>query len=935
MRWVPAGLVLLLALPANSFTAEPPPKETPRSIDELVGELGDPVFGVREKAQRDLWLRGEEAIPALEKAAKSEDPEVARRARELLDKFAWGILPDTPPAVLKLIRQFQAGDPKPELVDEVRKKAVAELLTKGRPGVSAVRAILKKDLGKESREKLTAVVTILVRREVPLLLVAGKLDDADDLVNLHATGTTPEGAADFAAYHVLRGNLPAAIARAETLLKSGRKTDNAKLVLTHLYRAAGQWAKAREAADGLPDVPDEATYKEILLEDEGNWAALADMAAGRELNHPDATRLMLMRLAGRTEKFDAAAKKVRTDADEFASETDIMDAAVALLANRRADAATDLLLEKKKNLALLSEILVARMRYKDALDLIGTGKKEKETTSASERRDFNLRRARVMMMTGYKDDAIQVFNEVARGLTDNEGRPAGFSVVDRSLIRTELRVGLRDLACEHASQFVVEGAAGRDSGSQGESPFELLFPHDPIAAETLYRVLRAKKVPGDAAGATMIRTRDILTGTAGKAAVDEAVKLLREAAGALPNEGLVLDKPATGSTYQVAHSARLLKARHHFTLATVCRVAKRGDDAEAAFKQAAALTSTATDAADASGARSWVYGAPDPARVWIEWGEFLSDAGRHRDAATVLEGGWKLFPDQPLPLYLSGQALLKAGDAKEGERRVELSHWVSLGNEKVRGRFLDELVRRGESKAIKREVALILKACWSRDHYFGNVMNQCARGAAMVGDFAVAETCGQRSLLVVMRNQGVYFVDTASYLSVPNDLLGFDARALLNAGKVDEAMAAARELLAVTPGHLDFVNGIVPELDRRGKKKEADELFNRAWSAYQKMLADYPDSPAARYGLASLAGHGQRKLDDGVKYAKAAVASDPGSPSFREALAEVYFRRGERDDAVKVMQKLSDENPRSALYKRQLARYRTAAFDSPWPHTAE
>lgn len=932
MRWLPAGLfAVLLALPGPSFTADPP---KPPTIEELVADLGDPVFSVREKAQRELWKRGEAAIPALEKAAKGDDPEAARRAKELLDKFAWGILPDTPPAVLKLIRQFQAGDPKPERADEARRTAVTELLKQGHTGVSVVRAILKKDLPVESRAKLTATITALVRREVPLLLVAGKNAEADELVGLHETGTTPEGAADFAAYHVLRGDLPAVIARAEAMTKSGHKTDQAKLVLTHLYRAAGMWAKAREAADGLPDPPEEATYKELLLEDEGNWAALADLSVGRELNHPDASRLMLMRLAGRKEKFDAAAKQLRTDADEYVSETDIMDATVALLANHRAGDATELLLEKKKNLALLSEVLIARMRYKQALDLIGGGKKEKETISATERLDFNLRRARVLMMTGDRDAAVQVFNEVARGLSAN--RPNnGFTVPARSLIRTEIRIGLRDLACEHASLFIpVPGEPLRVEAS-GESPFELLFPNDLVAAETLYNVLRAKKVPGDAAGATMIRTRDLLTGTASKAAVDEAVKLMREAAGRIPNDGLNVIRDGTESTIHFASSSRLLKAQHHFTLAMVCRAAKRSDDADFAFKTAAGFTETASDASVATGARSWVYGAPDPARVWIEWAALLSDSARNRDAANVLEAAWKLYPDQPLPLYLSGRALVAAGDMKEGERRIELAHWVSLGNEKVRGRFLDELVRRGEAKAIKREVALVLKACWSRDHYFGNVMNQCARGAALTGDFALAETCGTRSLLVVMRNQGVYFVDTASYLTVPHDLLAFHARAALSAGKLDEAITTAREVLAVTPGHIDLVTGMVPELDRLGHKKEADELFKLAWTAYQKMLTDYPDSPAARLALAQLSAHCRRNLDDGLKYAKAAVASNPGSPAYREALAEVHFRRGDRDDAVKLMQKLSDEQPRNALYKRQLARYRTAAFESAWPHTAE
>ncbi len=101
------------------------------------------------------------------------------------------------------------------------------------------------------------------------------------------------------------------------------------------------------------------------------------------------------------------------------------------------------------------------------------------------------------------------------------------------------------------------------------------------------------------------------------------------------------------------------------------------------------------------------------------------------------------------------------------------------------------------------------------------------------------------------------------------------------------------------------------------------------------MLTDYPGSAAARNAMAALSGHCQRKLDDGLKYAKAAVAFDPGSPQYRESLAEVHFRRGDRDAALKLMQKLSDEQPRNSAYRRQLTRYHTAAFDSPTPYVLE
>lgn len=924
MRWIPIGLVLLLSCLPHSLAE--PPKTTapaPQTIRELVADLGDPDYRTREQAQRELWQRGDSAIPALEKAATSDNPEVARRARELLDKFSWGIRPDTLLAVVKLVRQFQSGDLQPDRREDIRKQAITDLLKMGRPGLSVVRAILKKDLPEEARAQLTLLIVQTVRREVPRLLMAAQTDAADELISLHATGTTSAGAEDFAAYHMLRGDLPAVIKQCEEELKAGRRTAEMKLLLTHLYRADGQWVKARAAAVDIPRGEDDGGpgYKEQLLEDEGNWAALADLPYSGDLNHPDAVKLSLLRLAGRKEKFDALAKKIRTDADEFTESEDVMNAAVALLANHRADEATGLLLEKRKNLALLSEVLLSRMRYKAALDLIGPLNKEQEAISPSERMQFNLRRARVLMLAGERDSAVQLFEEVARGLEKrlSDDERTLFSVPARALVRTELRLGLRDLACEHAAQFVPpEQTVGTGVEYSGESPFELLFPHDSTAAEVLFHVLRANKVPGDIPGATMIRTRDLLSGTASNAAVDQAAKLLREAAEAIPLGG-----------------DRLLKARRYLTLAQVLRIAKHADDAANAFKVAAELTANTEEAADAVGARSWVYGTSDPARVWLEWGDFLADSGRPRDAAAVYEAGWKLFPNQPLPLFLSGQTLVNMGDKKEGERRIELSHWVSLGNERLRGRFLDELVRRGETTAIKREIALILKACWSRDHFFGNVMNQCARGSNLVGDFTTAELCGQRSLLVVLRSPGVYFVDTAAYLNVPLDLLVFHAKAELAAGKIDDAMATARHVLTIAPGHLELVCGMVPELDKRNRKKEADELFKLGCEAYQKMLVDYPNSPAARHALAQLSAHSQRKLDDGLKYAKAAVAFDPGSPQYRETLAEVHFRRGDRDEALKLMQKLADEQPRNAVYRRQLMRYRTAAFDSPWPYAVD
>jgi len=63
--------------------------DDPKSADEqksesLIGLLGDKSFVVREKASQDLVTLGNAAVPSLEKAQKSSDLEVARRAERCL-----------------------------------------------------------------------------------------------------------------------------------------------------------------------------------------------------------------------------------------------------------------------------------------------------------------------------------------------------------------------------------------------------------------------------------------------------------------------------------------------------------------------------------------------------------------------------------------------------------------------------------------------------------------------------------------------------------------------------------------------------------------------------------------------------------------------------------------------------------------------------------
>jgi hypothetical protein len=77
-----AGLALVISLPSPADEA--PSKE---KIDKLIEQMGSGTFSEREKATKELAAIGPPALEALRKAAKSDDAEVRKRAKELIPKI--------------------------------------------------------------------------------------------------------------------------------------------------------------------------------------------------------------------------------------------------------------------------------------------------------------------------------------------------------------------------------------------------------------------------------------------------------------------------------------------------------------------------------------------------------------------------------------------------------------------------------------------------------------------------------------------------------------------------------------------------------------------------------------------------------------------------------------------------------------------------------
>jgi hypothetical protein len=147
-----AAVLLVLCFFCSLALGQDEKKEralTDEQIKELVQALGSDTWREREDAQKQLIEVGWAAGPALEEAAKSDDPEVARRAKEILDKICF-ITPEKKKAMDALFEKLKSRD------DKERDKAFGQISRSGERAIKYVEGLI----GVESDNKVELTIDV-------------------------------------------------------------------------------------------------------------------------------------------------------------------------------------------------------------------------------------------------------------------------------------------------------------------------------------------------------------------------------------------------------------------------------------------------------------------------------------------------------------------------------------------------------------------------------------------------------------------------------------------------------------------------------------------------------------------------------------------------------------------------------------------------------
>src|SRR5207302_1451796 len=126
-----------------------------------------------------LWKAGEAAEPALRVAANSSDLEVATRARAILDKFKYGVYPDTPPEIVKLVTDYRDNPNR-------RPAVLRQLLQMGGRGYKTLLKLASAEENEHVRRQVFQQIGRQAVRAAPTFIAEGNLPMAEQVLETAA-----------------------------------------------------------------------------------------------------------------------------------------------------------------------------------------------------------------------------------------------------------------------------------------------------------------------------------------------------------------------------------------------------------------------------------------------------------------------------------------------------------------------------------------------------------------------------------------------------------------------------------------------------------------------------------------------------------------------------------------------------------------------------
>jgi len=850
---------------------------------ELVRQLGDESYPVREAATFELWALGEKAKPMLSQAIASGDPEVVMRARSLLRKVHLGILPDSPPEVVELVVKYDTASPEMRLTIIRRLKQLR-----------AWRQVLR--------------IHELERDPNTLERIAGEI-----------AGVAVEAAREF-----LAGDEPD-FSGAREVLEMGRPEPEQLMALADFHRVAGslenEWRKAAEL-EGEPG----HLWRYALLAAKGDVkgaAKEADAAGldmiGARLRALEGDPLPWVKMVPvppqqiPPDSLDAYRDAVADLWSDRAVPGDVVKSLVReskngggddrfgalslLYALGEADVATDSMEELVPVLAFFH--YENNERIDDALKSLGID---------PEKPDYEEWAAKKFKaVISDPDDAEEELNALAtlgwflerRGLDEVAAKI--FAEPLAELGREEPEVFLdktNELFASFSFNRVVWPVLDASATFAGDDPAKLLMVRDNLFGESVHI-------------SPLWKSLDLYDPQMDARA---KLRMMAELLGSAPDSSKSLEKWWKWGKEQLEKEAK--EERREMMALLMAISAMRSD---------AARYLEMTDLM-----RSKDLGFDDLGELGenFRFAEYelscLIAAGRWEEIVKRRQASSDRIPTDPMRrAYLAG-ALRKVGKEAEAKKEEEKIDRLVLGDVRAMRWIARAYASCGDFEKAGEwwwRVALETTGDTQEFIYAAEAVLDDAKER---GDWKLAASMGEIQMLyhLMMGDRS-----EQPWVLLRSRIETEMARAL---SLMDQDRTRAIKMLerCHTRGATDgsMADYFFPALRTVGLIEQHDRWFEESWKSYEAVLERFPGSQNTRNTAAWTAARANRRLDEAEKLVTTALETAPNQAAYLDTLGEIWFCRGDREKALKWSTKALLNEPGETTLVRQHERFRAGDF---------
>jgi tetratricopeptide (TPR) repeat protein len=341
--------------------------ERQKKVDTWIQELGNSSFRIRKKASRALWELMDEALPALEKAASGDDPEVTISAQELIDKIKAGIAPGMSDEIIDQVDRFRTTRSTKIKFD------IAARIFELKNGERVVLNLLRNESNEYTRRGIVRTIAEKLYTKIGVAILNDQARNVDLLLQIALISRSDKAYRDFALWKMMNGGIETEIARLEALEKPA---DPDVFNLVYLHRTRGNLPRAIRASEKINN----DLLRKSLLFEAGDWQGLAGLYE-KQIEKDELEwlgyRAAFNRLAGNKDVFRQCVDRIKGIGMDTEEET--WFAAEALLLNDVPDEAEKILMDKKQY-GLLTQLLMARMKFDEVLKVIESDEEPNEAT---------------------------------------------------------------------------------------------------------------------------------------------------------------------------------------------------------------------------------------------------------------------------------------------------------------------------------------------------------------------------------------------------------------------------------------------------------------------------------------------------------------------------------------------------------------------------